>query len=669
MFSPTICHAQNNYTIDNCFAYQPNYNDVDPPLSSGVAWVQGSSFNVTVEGPVVTGPSGPGGCVVATLSSWVMLPPSFPPDPDNLKDLRIGPAYTGVILSSLESEGPYKSSFQVSVTGAAPQGIVITLQTPQSNNEDQIAGIWYIQIVPPPSPPSPPPPPACPTPVLTAVTPDIWFAGKTYKTTLTGSGFTKTKDCPAPTVNITDANNNSIPYSKVNVKRDSEMVVTAVAPPASDPTETACVTLGNEAIINVVFKPAAVASAADAAPAPGAPGSACTDSYGNQGITVQILGAPTIQCSGASMQCNGKTISVTDDGSGTPPTAQSAVVGQQILLNTTPADTDLAALGLTFSKNTWTVGPTTGPTNNVGAYTMNATKTTAKTTITQTDLTKTGLTTYWLYPNSNNPVTYQYCVNIPGLTAADVKNGLNCSLPADAAFNSVGPTANIVPTTTAWHVSIPVTSCTTTAKEQMLNFGTINPATSTTCQPVITTSGMTFDATVNLSPGNSGQTEWVQVLGPIDKTTGTGSGGRPIPSTNHVGLDNVLPYNDIPITVDATTTETSDSPGTGLDMTWDVATRIFNAKMYLMWTSQIPGSITVPLGYVQWAISGTATAQDGRTPLWSLSPSGPTSKQFHTGADDGTKSHGLPTFSHLVKNGVNAATDENETEENQEEQQ
>jgi hypothetical protein len=239
---------------------------------------------------------------------------------------------------------------------------------------------------------------------------------------------------------------------------------------------------------------------------------------------------------------------------------------------------------------------------------------------------------------------------------------------AKATFNVSGPTATIVPKPTAWHVSRPIPVCNSTGKEQMLTFGRIEPQTSTTCKLVVEVPGMTFTATVNVVPGSSGQTEWDQVLGPINNTTGTG-GGQPIPSTSYVGLDSTLPYNDTPIPVDATTAETNDSPGTPLSITWDIATRTFNAKMYLMWTSQIPGSITVPLGYVQWAIAGTATANDLNKPLWSLAPSGPTTKHFHVGADDGTKKHGLPEFSHLVVKGTNAVTDENESTANEEEEQ
>ena len=483
----------------------------------------------------------------------------------------------------------------------------------------------------------------CLTPItITSVSPGTWIAGKTYNITITGSGFDPILDrdtnwvCMATTSLTID--NGRISLNDLTFVNSTTLTAT-IEFAADTPTQAA--TLQVE---NVLF-----------------------DSGGGPPATapVQILGVPKILCSGDGMQCNGKRISVTGDAD---PTPQNAVVGQQIKLITKPTVDELTALGLSFLTNTWTAGPASGPANNVGGYTMTATATSASTKITQTKLDKPDLTTYWLYPQSDNPLTYQYCIDIPGLSADEIANGLNCSLVAKATFNVSGPTATIVSTPKAWHVSRPVTSCTTTAKEQMLNFGTINPTASTTCAPVAEVPGMTFTATVNIVPGSSGQTEWDQVLGPTNTTIGTGQGGQAIPSANYVGLDSSLPYNDTPIPVDATTAETNDSPGTPLDITWDIATRTFNAKMYLMWTSQIPNSITVPLGYVQWAISGTATANDLNKPPWSLTSSGPTSRHFHVGADDGTKRHGLPQFSQIVVKSTNAVTDEDETEANEEEQ-
>ncbi len=332
-------------------------------------------------------------------------------------------------------------------------------------------------------------------------------------------------------------------------------------------------------------------------------------------------------------------------------------------LTTNPTVNELTALGLSVSKNTWTAGPPSGLSNNVGEYTMTAAETTAATKITQTKLTKPDLTTYWLYPKGDNPVTYQYCVNIAGLSAADVANGLNCSLVANATFDVSGPTATITPDTTHWTVSRLIPACNATAKRQMLTFGKLDPKTSTTCNPVVETSGMTFNATVNTLPGSSGQTEWIQVISANTATESTVLDG-PFTTNGGTGLDSSLPYNfQYPDPVDATQTSTNDSPGNVLDNDDANLTRTFKARMYLMWTSQIPKSIRVPLGYVEWEISGTATANETNVPPWSLSSSVPTKRMFHPGSDPDTKKHGLPTWSSLVTNTLSATAGKEQEEE------
>lgn len=165
--------------------------------------------------------------------------------------------------------------------------------------------------------------------------------------------------------------------------------------------------------------------------------------------------------------------------------------------------------------------------------------------------------------------------------------------------------------------------CNSTGKEQMLIFGKLDPKTSTTCKNVIAKSGITFNATVNTSPGNSGQTEWIQVISANEKT---GDSLLSIPFLVNIGtgLDNFLPYNILsPDPVDATTTSTNDSPSSGLGVDDATLTRTFTAKMYLMWTSQISGSIPVPLGYIPWTFNGVATnSGTAQAPAWTASGAG-----------------------------------------------
>jgi hypothetical protein len=198
----------------------------------------------------------------------------------------------------------------------------------------------------------------------------------------------------------------------------------------------------------------------------------------------------------------------------------------------------------------------------------------------------------------------------------------------------------------------------------MLIFGRLDPQTSTTCNNVVATSGITFNATVNTLPGSSGQTEWIQVIS-TNEITGDSVSGALFLINEGTGLDNFLPYNiENPDPVDATTTTTNDSPGNDLGVDEATLTRTFTARMYLMWTSQTSGSIPVPLGYVKWVISGTSVANESNTPPWSLASSTPTSRTFHVSKDTGTKTHGLPTWSSLVTN-VNSASADTEQEEEQ----
>jgi hypothetical protein len=471
----------------------------------------------------------------------------------------------------------------------------------------------------------------------------VWFAGQTYRNVIiTGTNLNsyvglEGTNCPVEIQVNMDTGSGSLDVAS----QSSTQIMAKVKPYRGDPTESACVTA-------VVFFPLVVRApeSANVTPAASAAGSPCTDQDGNQGITVVILGAPKIKW-------NDNRISVIR---GDDPTPQNAVVGQQIKLKTKPTADNVAALGVSFLTNTWTAGPASGPSNNVGGYKQHATAT----RIRQTVLTKPDLTTYWLYPQSDNPVTYQYCVNIPGLSAADVANGLNCSLVAKATFNVSGPTATIVPTPKAWHVSRPIPVCNSTGKEQVLIFGKLDPKTSTTCKNVIATSGITFNATVNTLSGSSGQTEWIQVIS-ANESTGDSVLGMPFLVNIGTGLDNFLPYNILsPDPVDATTTSTNDSPSSGLGVDDATLTRTFTAKMYLMWTSQTSGSIPVPLGYVKWEISGTAAANETNTPPWSLTSHAPTKRNFHISQDTGTKTHGLPTWSSLVTNTNSATADEEE---------
>ncbi len=88
------------------------------------------------------------------------------------------------------------------------------------------------------------------TPTIASITPSTWFAGKTYDSVvIKGTGFITTDKataaCPVTTVTITAADGNAVSVSSVSVDSKEKITLTGVAPPASDPDESATVTVGS----------------------------------------------------------------------------------------------------------------------------------------------------------------------------------------------------------------------------------------------------------------------------------------------------------------------------------------------------------------------------------------------------------------------------------------
>jgi hypothetical protein len=435
---------------------------------------------------------------------------------------------------------------------------------------------------------------SCTVPTIISVSPSTWFAGKTYdNVVIKGTGFTTadkaTAYCPVTPVTITAADGSVVPVSGVTIDSKTKITLTGVAPPASDPTESATVTLGTN------------------------PNTATT--------TGNILGNQIQWTQNGTTS----TISTTD---GSQPPVQEAVVGQPINL-TTP----MLPSGLTATSTTWTVEGT-----NIGGYVVAADASSAS--VTKTELKNATLDTYWVYTGSAIPVTYKYCVDIPGADA-DGK----CSLVANASFNVSGPTATITPTPNSWSVTNPFTGCNNV---QFLVFGVLFP-NSTSCAKTPFVPGITFAAALSNVPDSGGTTEWVQL---ITKNTLSGtllSGGQAGPTSYGVGLDNSYPYppDDSNNTV---TTLASDTPNNDLGPSLARETRRFKADMYYLWRPQITGSIFVPLGYVDWSVYGTAVQHTTYSPPWSLASSGPTTAAFNVSTDTGN-AHGYPTWSGTVVNG------------------
>ena len=377
-------------------------------------------------------------------------------------------------------------------------------------------------------------------------------------------------------------------------------------PDPSDPTETACVTAA-------VFFPLVVraAASANATPVAGAAGSPCTDPDGNQGITVQILGAPEIQW---TQNGTTSTISVIDDGSGTEPKAQPVVVGQQIKLKTKPDADKLAALGLAFSENKWTVGGT-----RIKDYVPTTASAKVK-ELTDDDLEKADITFYWVYTKDNNiPVTYKYCVDIPGADA-DGK----CSLVAKAAFKVTGP--GDAQMTTDPYSAVMINTivdrqpCLPGDTDFLLQYGIVTGYDNGKCPGQ---GGETGTPGVKFTPpsaSSSGTYSFAQLV-TKDTTTYTEGKNGSLSCPTNPGYDGALGY-PIPQYADGTT---SDSPSVLLEPFYSRIRRTFKATMYLLWTSSIPNSISVPISSQSWqftqAISANSSYPSGQSwtqPVWNL---------------------------------------------------
>jgi hypothetical protein len=268
---------------------------------------------------------------------------------------------------------------------------------------------------------------------------------------------------------------------------------------------------------------------------------------------------------------------------------------------------------------------------NIGGYTVASDVSSA--TVTPTLLKTPSLNAYWIYQGQGIPITYQYCVNIPGV-------GNQCSPKAKAAFNVSGPTASIGTADLGWSVTAPFLGC---KSLQFLVFGLLFP-NSTNCTTTPFVPGITFSATnVSGVPEGGGQFSWVQLVRK-DVLSGVEPGVTVKPLIGEVGLDNTYPYNwDAP-----GATQVGDTPAVALQNTLTAETRDFKAKMYLMWTSNVdPSSIPVPVGYVTWRISGTAARKNQ---YWGFASSGPTTAPYRASTDIGPPSYGLPTWRSLVTN-------------------
>jgi hypothetical protein len=422
----------------------------------------------------------------------------------------------------------------------------------------------------------------CADETITSVSPNIWFAGKAYKTTITGTNFiTKekaTKLCPVSKVDAT-ATSSNVSVSDVTVVSDTQITST-IKPEKDSPVEQGTVTVdsvpSNTTIIDNEVQ------------------------WNNQGTLQNIAG---IFATGAPQQ---------------------AVVGQPIILTTNP---NLPA-NITVTSSDWTVGGT-----RIAGYKANS-ESASVTELKDDDLKKPNITFYWVYP-TDSTVTYNYCVNIPGLSADDIANKLNCSLTEKATFNVEGVTSPSIGYFNEFlaHINT-LAACDGVGGGTYLVYGNVygqpNPC------PYNGTPGITFYPYG--SPPNTGNMFFVQVVNSNDVKYLIGDVIK-IACMDRPGLDGDYPYQGL------NPTSVSDAPPQIIIPTYTTLTRTFSATMYLFWQStSTAGSIPVPLAYIPWTFSadanlvgGTWTAGGGGAPV--LNNSGQSNL-----SDPSQPNYGYPTW-------------------------
>jgi hypothetical protein len=198
-------------------------------------------------------------------------------------------------------------------------------------------------------------------------------------------------------------------------------------------------------------------------------------------------------------------------------------------------------------------------------------------------------TFYWVTPIINQPITFTLVLS-----------------------NGQQPTAQ-----TTFNVSGPSGPSVTTAIDQLRIIGN-----NTMQFGQSGGHGITFTASSTPPSGYTWSYIWYQVVtansdhavfngGSLSCTTGA--------SVLQPHLDNTAPYSAVS---PPPSNNAYDSPSIALPSADTQLSRTFSATMYLMWSSGLLNSIPVPLGFVSWLASGTATFNSS-TGIWSVTSGNP----------------------------------------------
>ena len=144
----------------------------------------------------------------------------------------------------------------------------------------------------------------------------------------------------------------------------------------------------------------------------------------------------------------------------------------------------------------------------------------------------------------------------------------------------------------------------------------IDPAALNSSVLGMTGAGISFRARYFLPEGVAKNFIWVQII-QSDAITVNSNGFRLhcVPKTQPIsnvgaGLDTTYPYD--------THNPTLDNPRIRLASDTQEYSRLFRARMFLLWTSGLSNSIPVPLGFVDWSFSGEVVLKDVATNTWEL---------------------------------------------------
>ena len=267
-----------------------------------------------------------------------------------------------------------------------------------------------------------------------------------------------------------------------------------------------------------------------------------------------------------------------------------------------PNTAELAQLPIpvTLIQNVWTMGdPTVADyvaSNNQGKKT-------------DTDTTKQSIIFYWVKPDTNVSVKYHYCISLSG-------QGQDCSPDAQAAYGKVAGPAGVDVTAYGQAVGI-------APNQSEIGWS------------------VRFKATKTSPSQPPGVFKWIQIV-ESDNVKAVFDDGAILNCNRGPGLDTAMPYPH------GNNTNAEDGPGVSLPPHTVEISSLTRFKMYLMWDSLSGSNILVPLGFVEWNVSGDAN-YDVTTSTWTLNPNASTSTSvFNSSTTFPEWGPGLPLTAEFV---------------------